>query len=163
MADVQSTLSFRLVSDRDLDRLLPLIAAFYAEDQYRFDQTILRSVMLQLVQDPSLGRAWFICLNDDEVGYVVLTFGYSLEYRGRDAFIDELFIRKGDRNQGIGTTAVQFVKNACCDLGVQALHLEVERDNTLAQRFYRKLGFEDHDRYLLTQQIFPGSTASPIR
>jgi ribosomal protein S18 acetylase RimI-like enzyme len=36
---------------------------------------------------------------------------------------------------------------------VQALHLEVELAKTKAQAFYHKVGFEDHDRYLLTKRL----------
>jgi len=38
-------------------------------------------------------------------------------------------------------------------LGVKALHLEVERTNTAAQAFYRKIGFKDHSRYLMTKWL----------
>ena len=37
--------------------------------------------------------------------------------------------------------------------GVSALHLEVERQNEAAQGFYRRLGFKDHDRYLMTRWL----------
>jgi ribosomal protein S18 acetylase RimI-like enzyme len=36
---------------------------------------------------------------------------------------------------------------------VTALHLEVERKNKAAQEFYRRIGFQDHDRYLMTRWI----------
>ena len=46
-----------------------------------------------------------------------------------------------------------FVEGASRDLGVNALHLEVERTNVTGQSLYRKAGFEDHDRYLMTKWI----------
>jgi len=39
--------------------------------------------------------------------------------------------------------------------GRQALHLEVERTNAVGQTLYRKFGFEDHDRYLMSRRIAP--------
>src|SRR2546426_9801736 len=85
----------------------------------------------------------------------LLTLGYSLEYRGRDAFVDELFVDENRRRQGIGRKAMQFLERACRDLEVRALHLEVERPNVGAQVLYRKFGFVDHDRYLMTKHIEP--------
>lgn len=35
-------------------------------------------------------------------------------------------------------------------LGFKAIHLEVERRNQSAFRLYQHLGFEDHDRTLMT-------------
>jgi ribosomal protein S18 acetylase RimI-like enzyme len=96
---------------------------------------------------------WLINNGDETIGYVVLTLGYSLEYHGRDAFIDEICIRESHRGKGIGAEVFKIVEATCRRLEVQALHLEVERANTRAQAFYHKVGFEDHDRYLLTKWI----------
>jgi ribosomal protein S18 acetylase RimI-like enzyme len=82
---------------------------------------------------------------------VVLAFGYSLEYRGRDAFVDEIYIRASHRRRGIGTLTFAFLEQACRELGVRALHLEVEHHNTAARQFYRKLGFYDQERHLMTR------------
>ena len=87
------------------------------------------------------------------VGYVVLTLGFSLEFHGRDAFVDEIYIRAQYRGRGIGGKALAFAEGACRSLGVRALHLEVERKNTAAQAVYRKVGFKDHDRYLMTKYV----------
>ena len=46
-----------------------------------------------------------------------------------------------------------FLADVCRTEGIAALHLEVERANTIAQEVYRKQGFKDHDRYLLTKWI----------
>ncbi len=91
--------------------------------------------------------------DDAVIGYLALTVGYSFEYHGRDAFIDELYLLPSHRGQGIGTCAVQFAIDACRNLGVHALHLEVERENTAAQRLYRRAGFRDFDRLLLNLWI----------
>ncbi len=85
------------------------------------------------------------------MGYVALTFGYSLEFHGRDAFVDELFVRAERRGEGAGTAALGFIMDTCPTLGVHALHLEVERVNTAAQALYRLFGFHDHDGYLMTR------------
>jgi ribosomal protein S18 acetylase RimI-like enzyme len=45
------------------------------------------------------------------------------------------------------------MEEACRDHGITALHLEVERTNLRAAALYRRLGFRDHDRYLLTQLV----------
>lgn len=93
-------------------------------------------------------------LSDKEVaGYIVLTFGFSLEYHGRDALVDEIYLRERFRGQGTGTRGLQFIEGVCRELGIRALHLEVERANIIAQSVYRRAGFVDHDRYLLTKLV----------
>ncbi len=87
------------------------------------------------------------------VGYLAVTLGFSLEYRGRDAFIDELFIEPGSRGLGLGREALEIAERYCRECGVRALHLEVERHHQSAFELYRRTGFEDHDRYLMTKWL----------
>jgi diamine N-acetyltransferase len=87
------------------------------------------------------------------VGYLVAVWGYSLEWHGRDAFVDELFVEPGRRGRGIGSRALELAQEECRRAGIRALHLEVERPNTRAQELYRRMGFRDHDRYLMTKVL----------
>jgi GNAT superfamily N-acetyltransferase len=84
---------------------------------------------------------------------VVLTFGFSFEYGGRDAFIDELYLEAAHRGKGIGGLTIDFVSEQAKVLGVKALHLEVERHNDWGNRLYRKKGFGGNERHLLTKWL----------
>ncbi len=103
------------------------------------------------------GQVYLIHQGDAIIGYLVVTFGFSLEFHGRNAFVDELYIREAYRGQGIGTQSLQWAEQICRDQGIQALHLEVDRRNIQAQSLYRTVGFVDHDRYLLTKALIPKS------
>lgn len=145
-------INFKLANQSDPEILVELIREFYEVEHLPFDNNTIRAVE-KLLKDDSLGRIWLIQDSKNVIGYVVLTFGYSLEFHGRDAFIDELYIREGYRRQGVGAHTLQFVEDVCPSLEIEALHLEVDRKNTAAQSLYRKVGFEDHDRYLMTKWI----------
>jgi len=147
------TFTFRLASERETAAILEFMRAFYAGEGYPFEEHAAGKALTMLVRTPDLGRVWLIAEDEEPVGYVALTFGYSLEFHGRDAFVDELFVRAERRGRGAGTAALRFVMDACPALGVHALHLEVERVNTAAQALYRRFGFHDHDRYLMTYRM----------
>ena len=146
---------FKSATSDDLTRLLVFMREFYQYEHLAFDEAIAHTALSKLLGHESFGRVWMIYLDDEAIGYVVLTLGYSLEFHGRDAFIDELYIRESHRGHGIGMKAIKFAEEACRTLGVEALHLEVERANTRAQAVYHKAGFADHDRYLLTKWLAP--------
>src|SRR5262249_12092630 len=99
------------------------------------------------------GRAWLFSVNDELAGYVILTLGYSFEYRGREAFIDELFVESKFRGEGLGRQAMEFVEQRARELGVNVVHLEVDRGNDPALALYRRTGYVDHDRYLMTKWL----------
>lgn len=145
--------TFRPVEVSDFDALLPMIRALCESDGTPFDEAKVRGALARLVADESLGRVWLIESGGEAAGYVVLTFGFSLEFGGRDAFVDELYVREEFRGRGFGRRTIEVAERACRERGIRALHLEVERANTGAQRLYRRAGFCDHDRYLMTKMM----------
>jgi len=144
---------FRDAAPADLDAILAFMRRLYAQEGLSFDEPSARATLSGIVRDRSLGRVWMIDEEAEPIGYMVLTLGYSLEYRGRDAFVDEIFVREDRRRRGIGRRAMRVMEDACRDLEVRALHLEVERPNAAAQALYRKFGFVEHDRLLMTKPI----------
>lgn len=144
------TVEIRPATSGDAEPLLPLIRDYYAEESYPFDESASRKALLGLLEHPEKGRAWLALRDGTVVGYVVLTLGWSLEYRGLDAFVDELYVIPGERGRGVGRKALEALLQACRELGVKALHLEVEKNKPEALALYRRVGFEDHDRRLMT-------------
>ena len=144
---------FRPAQLADIDTLTPFIRELYGQDHIVFALPRVRHALSRLIDDPLFGRAWVIEHESDPVGYLLVTFGYSVEFGGRDAFVDELFVHASHRGRGIGSQALRVAEECCRELGIGALHLEVERDNAAAQRLYRAKGFVDHERYLMTRRI----------
>lgn len=146
-------ITFKPADANQTGPLLEMRREFCAHERLSFDERADLSVLHKIMADPSLGRVYMMLAGEEVAGYVVLTFGFSLEYGGRDALIDEIYVRESYRGRGIGTRCLQFIESVCRDLGVRALHLEVDRANANAQGVYRKSGFVDHDRYLMTRWI----------
>lgn len=144
---------FKAASPADADALLAMMREFYAHERIEFVERDARRALSQILSDASLGRVWLIESGAERAGYLVLTLGFSLEFKGRDAFVDELFLRAEFRGRGIGKSALRVAEDACRELGVRALHLEVDRANATAHELYRRSGFTGHDRHLLTKWI----------
>ena len=123
-----------------------------------FDEQRRRTIFDQFVRDSPYGRAWLIVEGERPAGYVVLTVSFSFEYRGCDAYIDELYIAEEHRGRGIGRQAMEFVETVARELGVNAMHLEVSRDNEAALELYRRIGYVDHGRYLMTKWLEHGES-----
>lgn len=129
--------------------LLRLVQEYYTYDHLDFEEDIVRSAVRELLSNKPLGQIWLIYQGSVPIRYVVLTLGYSLEFGGQDAFIDELYIQEPFRGQGIGAIVLALVEAAARSVGIRALYLEVECENRKAQRFYRAQGFEDREHFLL--------------
>lgn len=145
--------TFTLADASRFASLLEMMRDFYAHERLPFDEDVILSSLRKVVADPSLGRVYLMMVDETVVGYVVLTFGFSLEYHGRDAFVDEIYVKENYRGRGIGKCCLQFVEGVCREVGVKALHLAVDRVNTNAQAVYRRAGFKEQDRYLMTKWV----------
>jgi ribosomal protein S18 acetylase RimI-like enzyme len=144
---------FRLALESDTGILLRFMREYYAFDGHGFEEQKAHVALMKLLRDPQLGRAWLILDGAGPVGYVVLCFGYSLEWLGRDAFVDELYLLPEYRRRGWGRKAMEFVEEEARAVGVRTLHLEVVRQNAAALDLYRKLGFAEHRSTLLSKWI----------
>ena len=153
-----SSVVFRPAASEDVPALLAMMRRLAEQEPgpYFFNEPVVRDALRTFLADPALGEAWIFFDEKTPVGYVVLTLGYSFEYHGRDAFIDELYIEPLYRRQGLGRRAVEFVEERARQLGVTALHLEVDQGNDPAAQLYRRSGYQDHERHLMTKWLNRG-------
>ena len=146
--------TFRTAVTSDIENLLVLMQGLQHDDPWSipFHENNVRHSLRELIADPTAGRAFLICDAEFCIGYLVLSFDFSLEFGGKNAWIDELFIRPECRGRGIGSKALEFATQAAREFGAKVLHLEVNRGNP-AIGLYRRHGFKEHDRYLLSKWL----------
>ena len=146
-------INFKHAVSDDIITILKFIKNFHGMSSYPFHEVKVGETVRNLIKNYNLGRIWIIEIDSKSVGYIILTFGYSIEYKGRDAFIDELYIEEEFRGRGIGKAAMNFIVKEARNLGIHAVHLEVERDNAAAKKLYEKNDFKDNGRTLMTRWI----------
>jgi ribosomal protein S18 acetylase RimI-like enzyme len=152
---------FRVALEADAEVLLTLMQEYYAFDGHGFDREKARVALTALLRDANLGATWLILDGSAPVGYIVLCFGYSLEWLGRDAFVDDLYLREEYRGRGWGRATMTFVEDAARERGIRVLHLGVVKGNERALQLYRKLGFHEHDSRFLSKWIARDASKPP--
>jgi GNAT superfamily N-acetyltransferase len=148
-ASVSLNVELQLVTEETFARLLPLVRAYHEFEGVELDDPTRETVLRPLLGESTHGRVWFVAVAGEVVGYVAICFGYSIEFAGRDAFVDEFFVTEPHRGKGIGGQALAQVETEAATLGIRALHLEVARTNTRAQTLYGAAGFCARERFFL--------------
>ena len=150
-------MNFKLSTSADTETILCLMPVYYEFDHLKFDEQKARRTLQEFFSSPEFGLLWLFIdeTTKEAIGYVIITFGYSFECGGREAFVDELFVLESHRGKGIGSKAIQHAQAECKKLGLQAMRLEVTKTNTAVINLYQKLGFNDLGRSLLTYWINP--------
>jgi len=144
---------FQLLSDHELPALLELMREFYAQQEMRFDEPAASLAINRALSNPELAQIYLIFRGAELAGYFVLTFCFSLEFHGRFALFDELYLREPYRRQKLGKAVVAFAEDLCKKAGIKALRLEVGRENQPAQSLYRAAGFKEDERNLMTKWL----------
>ena len=145
------SLGFREAISADEAELMPMMRALAKQDPE--DESVARAAFHQFLSLPEFGRIWLFYGGSELVGYIILTIGFSFEFRGHDAFVDELYVVPASRRRGFGRQAMAFVEQKAREMGVHALHLEVDHANDPALELYRRTGYKDHDRFLMTKWL----------
>lgn len=146
--------SLRLATTDDLDRLLPLVAGFHAEAGIEQNDETRRGALIPLLEGSPHGAIWMIGPRVAPVGYVAVSFGWSIEFGGIDAFLDEIYVRERVRGRGMGSEALAALSRALSGQGVKAMNLEVDADNERARALYERMGFQSRNRYHLMTHLF---------
>jgi ribosomal protein S18 acetylase RimI-like enzyme len=141
-----------LQDEPELLRMMRLLAE-QEPGKIQFDESAARATFRKFLSLPAFGRIWIFHDGTNPAGYIVLSIGFSFEFHGHDAFIDELYIDAAYRRRGFGREAVAYLEEKAREMGVNAVHLEVDRGNDPAFELYRRAGYEDHDRFLMTKWL----------
>jgi diamine N-acetyltransferase len=147
-----TTPTFLRARPEHLDTLLDSVRAYYAFDGIAFEAASVRAGLELLLESSALGEAWLIEEQGRHVGHFVLSFGFDLEFGGRQATLTELYLEAPARGRGFGSATLSFVQAHLSAAGIHTLELQAEEDNVAAQRFYRRAGFVAETRIPFTKR-----------
>jgi ribosomal protein S18 acetylase RimI-like enzyme len=144
--------TIRAATVADLALVLPRTRALNDHEGIAVTEAALEGALRRLLGDPSLGGVWLVERDGAPIGYAIVTFGYDLEFAGRDAWLTEIWIDESARGNGAGSAALAALEPELRALGVRALHLQVRPDNP-AVRVYERAGFATVPRTIMTRRL----------
>lgn len=143
-----------LATPEHLDRVTALVTAFHDEAGIVQDTDTRAAALVPLLEGSPHGALYLIGPARAPIGYIMISFGWSIEMGGLDGFIDELYIRPKVRGRGIAGEVLVSLPQALASAGLKALHLEVGPENATARRLYTRAGFTARDQYhLMTRKL----------
>lgn len=147
-------IKYRPIRDSEEEIVSQLIESLYNEDPgiKLMTEDKIRNTFDKLRLTPELGTILVIETDNNIAGYSILINFWSNEFGGNILFIDELYIKKEFRGQGIGTNFIKHLKDTKYNNAV-ALQLHVTPNNPGARKLYESLGFHRHKNDTLTFDI----------
>jgi ribosomal protein S18 acetylase RimI-like enzyme len=146
--------TFKPLQISDIEIIVKMMQEFYAIDNYPINIEESKKLFEEFITNKNLGKAYLISDNETIVGYAILTFVFSFEYKGKIAFFDELYIKESHRGKGFGQEAVKFIQNEALKFKLKLLYLEVEEHNLKAQKLYLANDFVIHNRKIMKLKLY---------
>ena len=157
--------SLRRANKQDRPLLLTLIEEFCRVDQHVFEARRVSIALGPLLENDNLGIVYLVetertgasdstGVQETVCGYVIITWGYSIESGGREGLIDEIYLRRP--GQGLGSALFPLLLDALAPFELKVMFLETERGNDRARRFYQRHGFIEDDSIWMSRGISAG-------
>ncbi len=143
------TTALILAGPQDAPRALDLMARHHEETQQPYDDAHREAVVAPILEGSPLGAIWLIGPQRAPLGYVMVTFGWSVPLGGMIGWLTEVFIRPSVRRRGIGTEVVHSVAVSLREAGMKALHAHAAGPDDIASRFCRRVGFTGSETVIL--------------
>jgi ribosomal protein S18 acetylase RimI-like enzyme len=137
----------------DVPLLLDMMEDFNRIEQTTWNRVDGAPALRRLLGDRDLGIVGLLVESDKVVGYFILSWGYDLEWNGRDAFLTDLYLVPPARGRGLGRSFFAEIETKARECETQALHLMVRPENTAARRLYEGAGYRSPPRILLSKDL----------
>ena len=140
-----------LCGPEDRAPLLSLVTRCHEERRIAMDDAAREAAIGPLLEGSPLGAAYIFGPRRAPIGYVIVTFGWSVELGGMEGTLDEIFVRPSVRRRGIGGSILHDIGAALSDAGLRALHMRVDAADAPALSLGRRAGFipRDETRHLV--------------
>jgi ribosomal protein S18 acetylase RimI-like enzyme len=149
-----SSVAVRPARAADRDAIAAFNAAMARETEHReLDLATLTRGVERGLADPAKGRYFVAELDGRVAGCLMVTTEWSDWRAGWFWWIQSVYVDPAQRGRGVYGALHEHVRTAARAAGdVVGIRLYVEKDNTRAQRAYRKLGMTETD-YRLYEEL----------
>ena len=132
----------RLAVPDDIPAMAGLLGLLFAQEgEFGADPERQNRGLSMILAAPDAGGLFVAEAASEVVGMVSVLFTVSTALGGRAALLEDMVVAPGWRAAGVGARLLDAALDHCRAAGVKRVTLLTDEDNSVAGRFYEKLGF----------------------
>lgn len=133
-------IDIRKIQNEDKPKVLEMMRCFYSSNAVFTDgsEEIFNADIDNCIADNPYVEGYVFESDGDILGYGMLAKSFSTEFGKSCVWVEDIYVKKEYRGQGIGSLFLKFVEDK---YPLALLRLEVENDNARAINVYKKFGF----------------------
>lgn len=130
-------------STADIPFLCELLNQLFSlESEFKPDYETQSRGLSSIIASPEIGCILVARHRQQVVGMLNILYTVSTALGGRVAIFEDMVVAESKRNLGIGTLLIEQAIQVARQNDCKRITLLTDRDNQVAQRFYRRLGFK---------------------
>jgi len=131
----------RKITEEDRPQVIAMMREFYSSPAVSTNgsEEIFGADIDACLSDSPYLEGYVFDLDGTLQGYAMLAKSFSTEYGKNCIWLEDIYILKEYRGQGLGGRFIEFVKEKYTNT---LLRLEVEEENEIAVHTYKKAGFD---------------------
>lgn len=137
-----------------LEKLFTMVTSYHSEAGITLSDEARLAGVAPLLEGIPHGIVYLIGPPRSPIGYIIITFGWSLELGGMDGTINEFYVRSGVRGRGVATETLQKLPKALGDAGLVALHLQLNNVDNTNRRLFTRVGFAVRENHHVMTRKF---------
>jgi GNAT superfamily N-acetyltransferase len=127
----------------DIPELSALLSVLFAQErEFRPDDDAQRRGLARIIEQPATGDILVLRVGGAVRGMVNLLYTVSTALGERVALLEDMIVSPLARGTGAGTQLLRAAIETARQNGCRRITLLTDGDNTAAQRFYARQGFE---------------------
>ncbi len=127
---------------QDRDEFMAMCHEFYRSDacDHVIGDDCFAATFTEVMKKGPYARGYIFEKEGQIAGYALVSISFSPEVGGMSAFLEEAFIKKPFRSQGLGKEYFAFIEKEYGPT-FKRFRLEATPSNTRAMKLYEKMGF----------------------
>jgi GNAT superfamily N-acetyltransferase len=145
-----SPIRIDLVSEADLDDLLPLMRGYCDFYEVAPSDDALLTLSRALIADPEREGVQLLARDGDgeALGFATIFWTWATTRAARIGTMNDLFVRPEGRGSGAADALIAACVERCREHGAAELEWQTAHDNRRAQAVYDRVGGQRSDRWL---------------
>ncbi len=135
-----------LATPDDIEPIVAMLGAQFKEHNIPAPDESTRAGALAILENDERGFILTLYEGSELLGIGCVAFTWTLEWGGKSAWLDELYVVPERRSQGLGRLLLQGCTAEARARGCAAIDLEVVHGHERASHLYEREGFTTHPR-----------------
>jgi ribosomal protein S18 acetylase RimI-like enzyme len=136
---------------KELNHLLTLL--FTIEKEFEPNIELQSLGLEKILSDPQIGEIFTCSYNQKIIAMGILLYSVSTALGGRVATLEDVIVTDDFRECGVGDELLTYILKYAKDSGLKRITVLTDDDNYIAQKLYKKHGFEKSSMIVFRQKL----------